>query len=188
MLIPSHPVQGPSLLRPLLGGSAVAAEARRVSGERTAYFALDGVLADVARAALGAEVSLREYRQLPGLYLELPTFPDTRDALKRTADMGYAAVAVVVAETENQADDGDRLRWVQRHHPELTVQRAPSVRQPWGTAADLLVDARGAESLSAGFQGQVVTYEGRWNLVLDALRNAANAAAVEVAEPQRKQA
>jgi len=77
---------------------------------------------------------------------------------------------------------------VQRHHPELTVQRAPSVPQPWGTAADLLVDARGAESLSAGFQGQVVTYEGRWNLVLDALRNAANAAAVEVAEPQRKQA
>ncbi len=191
MLIPPNPSQGHSLLRPLFGNSVAAVEARLVSQPRTAYFALDGVLADVARAALGAEVSLREYRQLPGLYINLPTFPDAQDALKRTADMGYStvavAVAVALAESEHHSDDSERLHWVQRHHPELIVLRAPAVPQPWGAVADVLVDARGAESLSAGFQGQVVTYDGRWNTVLDAMRKAAVASGAAAA-PQRKQA
>ena len=187
MLTPLNPSQGSSLLRPLFGAGVATAEARLVSQSRTLFLALDGVLADVARAALAAEVSLREYRQLPGLYVGLPSFPDARDALKRTMDMGYDLVAVVMTESENQSDDQDRLRWLQRQHPELAVQRAPTVPAPWGTPADVLVDARGAAALAAGFQGQVVAYDGRWNTVLDALRKAAVATAEAVAD-QRKRA
>lgn len=187
MLIPPSPSQGSGLLRPLLAAGVAAAETRLVSEPRSLFLALDGVLADIARAASAAEVSLREYRQLPGLYAGLPSFPDARDALKRAMDMGYDLVAVVMAESENQIDDHDRLRWLQRHHAELAVQRAPAVPAPWGKPADVLVDARGAAALAVGFQGLVVAYDGRWNTVLEALRTAAVATA-EAAADQRKRA
>lgn len=164
--------QAPGLLRS--GSAAPTEEQRLVHEARTVYFALDGVIADLGRAAAAAEVSLAEYRQLPAVYLDLPVFADTRDALARTAALGYALACVIDPLTAVTAEQGDRLRWLQRHYPALPLQQVSTAPEAWGETGDVLVDAGGtASALAANFRGLVTPYRGRWNEVLDSLRKAA---------------
>jgi hypothetical protein len=177
MTTPSRHFLGTSLLQAasaqITGAAnplASAAEVPRVQGVRTVYLALEGGLADIPRAAAAAEVSVPEYRAMPGLYELLPDFSDTRDAVTRIAAMGYQLCVLL---PPADADATARERWRQRHYAQLPTAPLSSAA-PWGESVDLLVDSRGpAGPAAAVFRGQALRYAGRWEPVLEALRQAA---------------